>query len=225
MATFKLGAIVTDIVGSIGGTTFKRGANSLVMMNKNFGPSKNKLYKNKQLNVLGNIFREYTYLSDEDKATWVTAASEFQFPDKFGDLKYLTPRQLYIKTNGQLINADIQITDATGMTSYIAPATVTAVTFNTSNNHYYIYIDANSTISNWYVTVEVSPNILPAPTYISRPVLFYEYNNGDFTIDIYAPLLAAYPYINSNYYVRVYLQQFNDFGFQNAPVAFDAVWI
>lgn len=109
MAVIKLGAIVTGIAGSIGGTTFRRTREGLSAMNKSGGPSRNRARQNSILNTLRARIQAWTDLTPITRGDWNDAAPLFQFPDKFGDLKTLTGRQLFIKlsTRAQLIEEPI----------------------------------------------------------------------------------------------------------------------
>ena len=61
MATFKLGAIITDIAGSIGGTTLKRNGSYKVIMNKSSGSAYSPLLQNRALSYLGSIFKAWAF--------------------------------------------------------------------------------------------------------------------------------------------------------------------
>lgn len=101
MAVAKLGALVTGLAGSIGGTTFRRGNNFLVVQNKPKGPSKSRLATNTVLTRNVQTIQAWTSLNTGTQNAWDDAALLYQFPDKFGDLKNLTGRQLYIKLTTQ----------------------------------------------------------------------------------------------------------------------------
>ena len=101
MATFKLGAIITDIAGSIGGTTLKRNGSYKVIMNKSSGTPYSRSLNNPSLQYLPYIFKSWSHLSDAEKAAWKEQALLYTFPDKFGTLRNLSGRQLFVKLNAQ----------------------------------------------------------------------------------------------------------------------------
>ena len=101
MATFKLGAIITDVAGSIGGTTLKRNGAYKVIMNKSSGTPYSRSYNNPSLQYLPFIFKSWSRLSDAEKAAWKEQALLYTFPDKFGTLRTLSGRQLFVKLNAQ----------------------------------------------------------------------------------------------------------------------------
>ena len=106
MANIKLGAIITDIAGSVGGSTFRRTPAGIILYNKQGTQIKSAFAKNSVKNKLGAVITSWTNLDKTDKGFWIDKATLYTFPDKFGNLKYLTGRQLYIKLNTQFIPAN-----------------------------------------------------------------------------------------------------------------------
>lgn len=103
MANIKLGAIITDIAGSIGGTTFRRTPAGIIAYNKQGTQIKSAFAKNSVKNKLGAILGAWNNLEETDKNFWIDKATLYTFPDKFGTLKNLTGRQFYTKLNSQMI--------------------------------------------------------------------------------------------------------------------------
>jgi hypothetical protein len=118
MATAKLGAILTDLAGSIGGTTFKRNGTNLVVMNKVSGASNNRILTNPALRKNIQVIQGWSKLNNQELQIWNSYSGRFSFPDKFGSQRVATPRELYIKLMGNLSNVnevvyDIQNLDST----------------------------------------------------------------------------------------------------------------
>ena len=107
MAVIKLGSIVTDIAGSIGGTTFRRTSTGHAAYNKQGRQVKSAFAKASRKNQLGNIFSNWYNLTESEKEQWALNASNYPLKDKFGNTKYLTGRQLYTKLNAQLLPANV----------------------------------------------------------------------------------------------------------------------
>ena len=63
MAVVKLGAIITQIAGSIGGWTFRRSQGSTVVYNKPGGASKNRLLLNAAFGNLREVIQGWALLS------------------------------------------------------------------------------------------------------------------------------------------------------------------
>lgn len=214
MATFKLGMIITDIAGSVGGTTLKRNGTYKVMMNKSTGTAYSRSLQNQALSYLGSIFKAWTFLSDADKSAWETQALNFTFPDKFGTLRNLTGRQLYIKLNGQNYKIDPTPIDPTTIDSELVPFTIDQCIYVVGLNQFTVSVDSLAVSSRTYmVSVELSLQPLRAPTFVARKVIHTFSGAGSTGTDILADLLLNYPYFDSSYNCRVYLQEINSSGF------------
>lgn len=95
MAVIQLGALVTSIAGSVGGTTFTRGRNTIRMANKSRG-HKPTLSKNQDgLSVIQQAFNAWSNLTTENKQAWNTNAATFQHPNRFGVMVPYTGRELF----------------------------------------------------------------------------------------------------------------------------------
>ena len=112
MASGKYGTIITDMKGSIGGTTFKGTRSGAVVQNKiNSNPSgkyggKSQVDNNEQLirsqlNFTQNL-ENWKNLSDVDRQTWVTGAVNFPFVNKFGEQYTPSAFQLFMSCNQNL---------------------------------------------------------------------------------------------------------------------------
>ncbi len=111
-ASVKYGAIVSELKGKLGGQVFKGGASGGVMMTKNqlTGATSNgsKLTKadagrvvNAQKNI-GNNASAWKDLTTEQRATWIAAAPNFPFKNKFGETYTPSGYQLYMSVNTNL---------------------------------------------------------------------------------------------------------------------------
>ena len=109
MATFKIGAIITQISGSIGGTTFRKSANSNIIYNKQKRQNLSRNNNNSKSFINGFYFKAWGNLQEDERQGWNDIAPLYQFEDKFGDPKTLTGRQFFTKMQCQL-NRPLEIT-------------------------------------------------------------------------------------------------------------------
>lgn len=218
MAIFKLGAIVTAIVGSIGGTTFKRGVGNPIVHNKSFGFSRAKLLNNKQLNNIRNIFQAWKSLDDTFQSNWVAEALNFQFPDKFGVMRNLTGRQFFTKQNIHLMLVGLYVDDPSGISSTVQNIDVSSplVNYTTQEASVDIFVPSGST--NIIIQAEVRNGALNSPTYTRREILVSDTVSGTITFDFGGQFFAKYPYFGETYNCRLYIKAMNDFGFQGSPI-------
>lgn len=216
MATFKLGAIITDIAGSIGGTTLKRNGSYKVIMNKPSGSAYSRLLQNKAISYLGSIFKAWAFLDTTVKDAWNTAALSFTFPDKFGTLRNLTGRQLFIKLNSQRYAYNTAIIDPTTLNSTLPPFLFTDAQKVPGTNQIFleIFCEDTSTIA-YSVMAEVSIQPLHAPTFVSRKVFTHVVFQGNGTTDIFTPFIQNFPYYTEEYNARLYVFQLNESGFKS----------
>lgn len=226
MATFKLGAIVTELVGSIGGTTFKRNGSYRVAMNKNNGSTYSRLLTNKALSYLSFIFKSWSTLSSEVQDTWNTQALSYVFPDKFGDLRNISGRQLFIKLNSQRWQFFLNIVSPEAVNNTLYPFVLTGARINWGDRLLLADITVGLDLTQYYaVMVETTLQPLRSPVFIKRKVVrWLEAGGGtEFSIDV--DITTELAYLNTDYNVRVYVYAFNLSGFQSVQQYANAVWL
>lgn len=216
MATFKLGAIITDIAGSIGGTTLKRNGGYKVIMNKSSGSPYSRSYNNPSLQYLPFIFKSWSRLAEPEKAAWKEQALLYTFPDKFGTLRNLSARQLFVKLNAQRWVDTPSFVDVYAISSFTENFTLGNVIYEPLAPFFNISVDGNySGVQKYYVYLEISLQPLRAPSFVSRKVIgVYELEAGSGT-DIFEDVLKAYPFFNKNFNARLYICAVNNSGFKS----------
>ena len=216
MATFKLGAIITDIAGSIGGTTLKRNGGTKVIMNKSSGTSYSRSYNNPSLQYLPFIFKSWSRLDDAEKAAWKEQALLYTFPDKFGTLRTLTGRQLFIKLNAQRWLDTPSFVDVSLISSFIEVFTLDYIIYEPLAPLFYFSIKGDySGLQKYYVSLEISLQPLRAPSFISRKIIgVYNLVAGQ-GANILPDILKAYPFFNESYNARLYICAVNNSGFKS----------
>ena len=216
MATFKLGAIITDIAGSIGGTTLKRNGGSKVIMNKSSGTPYSRSYNNPSLQYLPFIFKSWSRLSDDVKAAWDEQALLFTFPDKFGTLRNLSGRQLFVKLNAQRWLDTPSFVDVYTISSFTENFILDSVIYEPLASSFYVSISNDYlNLQKYYVSLELSLQPLRAPSFISRKVIgIYEIPAGG-GVNILNDIWKAYPFFNAKYNARLYICAVNNSGFKS----------
>ena len=94
MARILLGSIITSIAGSIGGTTFRRSANGLVMQNKQQVQKRSARSSNSRISQIASIIKLWNGFDNATVTAWNNAALLYEFKNKFGQPVYYTGRQL-----------------------------------------------------------------------------------------------------------------------------------
>lgn len=152
MAVIKLGSIITDIAGSIGGTTFRRTSTGHAVYNKQGRQVKSAFAAASRKNDLGNIFANWYLLSESEKNQWNTNASKYPLKDKFGYTKYLTGRQLYTKLNAQLLPAGKK-SNPIDFDVYVELAPVNINSFQISESSLNIYVGGSFSEQTIYISM------------------------------------------------------------------------
>lgn len=215
MAVFKLGAIITDIAGSVGGTTFRRGAGLRSMYNKSGGGPKSKLLQNQQLQGIAAIWKRWSLLSGATRTAWDAAALLFEFPDKFGVMRNLTGRQLFSKLNIQLLPVGSSISDPTGITSFIEPFTIIGSTVSSDQDYASVIINTASGENNYMISAEIKQGEIYKPTFTSRKVFFFSLASGIEELDITDDFYFNFPQFGVGYQAMYYITAINAFGFKS----------
>lgn len=216
MATFKLGAIITDIAGSIGGTTLKRNGSYKVIMNKSSGTPYSRSYNNPSLQYLPFIFKAWSTLEIAEKEAWIDQARYYTFPDKFGNLRALSGRQLFIKLNAQRWLVEPSLVDVSSLTSFTENFTIDHVVFNPTEPRFNFAVNGDySGLQKYYVSMEISLQPLRAPSFISRKVIGVYELTANSGVNIIDDVMLAYPFFNKNYNARLYICAVNDSGFKS----------
>lgn len=224
MAVFKLGAIVTAIAGSIGGTNFRRGITYNVISNKSFGASKSTLRNNIWLNQISNIFKQWAQLSTLLRADWNLVTLDYTFPDKFGDMRNLTGRQLFTKLSIQLLPVGATVPDADQIDNIIPAVSLQNFDLTESPFLAELQLETDGADSWILVQIEITKRTLLSPAYTRRKISAFMFGSGAIGFDITAQILEQFPYIDSTYNVRAFVTLMNESGFRNVPQFFDGVW-
>lgn len=105
MANIKLGLIITDIQGSVGGSTFRRTPRGVILYNKQGTQIKSAFAAASRKNQLGNVFAAWQNLSPSVQTYWNEQATLYPQKNKFGSVVYLTGRQFFTKLSAQMLPA------------------------------------------------------------------------------------------------------------------------
>lgn len=173
MATVKLGAMITAISGSVGGSTFRRTQGSTVMYNRPRGASKSRLLLNKALSQLRGTIQGWAALTQSVRDDWSTATALFLFPDKFGVMRSLNPRMFYIKLTARLklvglASPDPNTLDSTVIVNKIISASIISAGVKT------LEMDVANATDTYILQIERVKNDSITPTFTRRKMLKHQ---------------------------------------------------
>jgi hypothetical protein len=218
MATFKLGAIITSIKGSIGGTSFRTNGATNVIQNKSRGTSRTRLLQNDALVRMANIFQRYGALSSAQKTGWINASLLYQFPDKFGSLKYLSSRQLFIKLTAQLYPMLQTPIDSTAIVSTIAPFAVSSATWDISLQAMLLSVSFDAATTCLLFQVEYSIQPLREPVFDAKQIVAVTGALSPHSASANANFAKKLANVTPSYNARLYVICQNIYGFRSVPL-------
>lgn len=214
MAVIKLGAFITDIAGSVGGTTFRRIPNGISITNKTRGSSRDRLLKNKALPLLTSIVNGWSNLNIGIKNLWIQQTLNFQFPDKFGDLKNLSGRQLYIKLNSQALFNNIPPPDVTALSSVVLVPEILSIVADTSPS---IVIVLKDPINNQSINVQAQPIASKSVGFsvTNRQIFFSEFAINEDTFNLGKEFFEKFRTVQDGDFFNFYIYYTNTSGFRS----------
>lgn len=223
MANIKLGAIVTDIAGSISGTTFRRTPRGIIAYNKQGTQIKSAFAPASKKNQLGVVFASWSSLSSELVAFWNNKAALYPQLNKFGELVYLTGRQFYTKLNTQLIPVGATVNPET-FTDVLPEQIVTSVDIELSNEDAFVKFSDNVSVKFCLVRVQQtrSANGSVKPHAHFRNTLAKDLTGTDI-LYFYNEFIEQFPFaqIGDNFIVHVIFM--NGSGFQTSVQGFNVM--
>lgn len=212
MAVFKLGAFVTEIAGSVGGTTFKRFGSTQVMYNKSRGGSKNKLLANNKLAYLSWLSKQWRTLTISEKNSWEIETEGYTFPDKFGVPRVLSAKDFFIKCNGNLTVTGQFNADASSFDGVISIFNIDDFIVDMSTNTALFYI-IDVTAENYFLyQLSVTATEPTSFVFNRQKIVAWTVESDDFGYDLYPVLIERYPNLKVGDWVTVYVQAMSGFG-------------
>lgn len=219
MAVLKMGALVTEIAGSIGGTSFRRFRGSFVMYNKSLGGPKSKLLSNQKLAYLGWLFRQWRTLGNDVKNQWKSEADKYTFPDKFGVNRVLSPKDFFVKMNGNLSAVNEYFPTADSYDANLCEYSLVRFSVDFDDKTALIEINMDD-VENFFLFQCVVSDKYPFSFVFNRSKLTSSTRNNDnFGFDIYDELVAQYPNLKAGDYVTLYHQSMSLYGMRSVKSA------
>lgn len=213
MAVVKLGAIITQIAGSIGGWTFRRSQGSTVVYNKPGGASKNRLLLNAAFGNLREVIQGWALLSVGLRNQWNNAAPNFLFPDKFGDLRALNGRSLYIKLTASNLTAGDPSPSPNTLDSTIQNNSIVNNVI-ISGGSKLLTMDTDDPNIKYLVQAERLKNESISATFTRREIIFADGAGFNNIIAYTAEFNAKFPDIVAGEFFNIYVTQQNPDGFR-----------
>jgi hypothetical protein len=223
MALFQYGAFVTRISGSIGGTTFRQFGTSSVIQRKSVGGGRSKLLANNRLSQLAYVFRLWRTLTLSNQEQWNTVASATLFPDRFGNMRYISGRSFFTKSIGTLLpqgffvynpltaSKDISAPSLDGFVSDLDADTIEIAFSNITFQNYFL------------LQAELFTGYVLAPTFTRRKILGCYSTNTNFSWNIYSIIAKRFPNMVAGNTLRIYITPVSELGIRGASLVYETV--
>lgn len=224
MANIKLGAIITDIAGSVSGSTFRRTPAGIILYNKQGTQIKSAFAQYSKKNQITSIFRNWEILSNDDKIAWANNALLYPVTNKFGQLKYLTGRQLYTKLNSQLLPVSAQ-SDVLNFQTYVEGRTVVLESFNKNDEYLKLLWDGVGDKQYLLISIyQVRKGGNPKPHAHFRRVII-EFLGGGGADNYWYYFNLAFPLAQSGQWYGFNIQWLNESGIATPVQSFSAEYV
>ena len=224
MATVKLGQLISNIAGTVGNVTFRRFKNGHIAQVKTLGASKAQLLQNNALSGFADAVRYWNLVSASERSAWNSAAALHQFPDKFGDLKYLSGRQLFIKCHVNVKAVGSPQIFVSGFNTNVDSVFLETdeITLNGTNE---IYPDSTANQGYCLIQAVLMKNNVIKPDYKRHEIAaWFDWGLTDH-VSIGQYLLNKYPYLKVGDTVMLYATNMNPYGIRSVTEAIRATVI
>lgn len=219
MAKILLSGVVTAIVGSIGGTTFKRTPYGFSFGKKSLGFTKNKSLSNKALGYLAQVRNDWKNLTFPEQEAWNEKALTVKFPDKFGNLINLSGRMLFIKSWATLIQSGSVIKSAADFNTNIDAFTIDTNTIDIGIDKVEFDITSSSSGQWYYFQLQPVRDKLQPPSFTRRFICLRQNKARNFTVNLFTELKEQFgPLVVGSWY-RVYVTPVNNGGYAGTPIS------
>lgn len=219
MAKIILSALVTEITGSIGGTTFRRTPRGTVGYNKQSRLLTSSIANNKQRLAIGNVFQTWNTVDSAVKRAWADVAAQFPQTDRFGKQYFLTGRQLFVKCLSQSLVVPGIVPDPNNFETDIAFINAEYVGSDIGSEE--VFIDISGITVATKVTLGVRPKIKTKPVKPHSHFRVIENYTvaSDGNINIYDALINEFGSVDIGQNYEVHLYSINNSGLTSPVVA------
>ena len=214
------GSIITSGRGKIGGQFVKRIRGGHSINNLPSSKSKFALLNNRQLTTLANIFTFWSSLTNIERTAWNNNALTYSVIDKFGNPKFLTGRQLFIKCQSQNFYNSGSLISGIGFTSLVNALTASLDFYGYDADT--IHYEFNGVLSpaSYYLRIDRVPNKSISPRFINSKILRKTTVHSGDIINIYNDILDKYGYVGQSSVFNVSFTFYNEYGILSAPQTF-----
>lgn len=219
MAVIRLGVVVTGVSGSLGGSTFRRYRTGTALQRRSAGGSLIKLMQNNAIARNTTIIQAWSLFTPSEVNAWNVAAPNFPFPDKFGVMRPLSGRELYIKIACYANLLGLALPTPASLSSTVIPIAIELGAFNLSSGS--CPIRFADTVAGHYATIQIAliRNINVTLPATRRKVLAVVNIGTTDEIDVYETIINQFPFIAPGQSVQIWATPYNNTSYRGVPVS------
>lgn len=207
MALIKVGGLITDIRGKLGGVCFQNSSSGLMVRTNTKSKNRNTNTQNIQRNILATTQTGWRELSDSNREKYNKLSKFAQLKQKNISKRGISGQQLYIKVNSLLIRYGLSTISNTRFNQQeLQPLTITIendanrLYVNTSRN-----ISFNKEVLILYCSSSVSSSINKSRNR-KKLIVFTQSGTNQFAIqDSYMSIFGAIPETGDSIFVKYFL--------------------
>lgn len=214
------GSIITSGRGKIGGQFVKRIRGGHSINNLPSSKSKFALLNNRKLTTLASIFAYWSLLTVNDRTAWNNNALTYSVIDKFGNPKFLTGRQLFIKCQAQQYFNSGGIISPIGFTTVVSALTASLGFVEYDADSLFFEFDDIFSPASYYLRIDRVANNSISPRFINSRILRKTTVTVGESVNIFDDILDKYGYVGRQSIFNVSFVFFNPYGILSAPQTF-----
>jgi len=193
MARILYSGIVSEIRGSIAGTTFQQNASGKVVKARSNQQFSSSSLQSSCQNKLSAIVMKWRSLTVTQRTDWQGMAEAYPRTDKWGRVKTLSGFQYYAAANRNLVTAGLSKIDSPN--SYVAPMPVPDYDPSVASDSFFLQFTESLNLTNHTLLVFASPPTqrLSSTSRVLRRLISTGTGGYSEGVEILTPYLAVYP--------------------------------
>lgn len=176
MAKIKLGAIVTQISGKLGGHVFARNRGGAYMRTNATPNNPQTPFQTNVRTILAAISSAWSALTDSERNTWNDSTDDFSRTDQFGDIRNLSGKALFQGLNQNLQNVGLAVINSAPESLPVPRAQLTGVDGNEGSGDLNLELDGDTTGSK--ILVFATPAMTQGTSFIKNKLRVVQFTAG-----------------------------------------------
>lgn len=179
MAKIKMGALMTDIRGSAGGSVFARNGGGAYMRNKSTPLNPQTADQSGIRSIFGQISQAWSGLTESQRAGFNTAVNNYAQTDVFGDEQTLSGKALFQKLNLNLLLAGQETIVEVPVSQNVPALDDLSIEYNTTSGA--LSLTLNGAIAGGFTFVYATPKLTQGTSFVKNRLRLIKVISGEIT--------------------------------------------